>query len=107
MPSIPHEPHRPTREQVVTDLLKSIAMEEKALARLMEAEAAKVRAFVGKRGSFPRCPTPRQVLALNRQVFQLLDVVVMKEWLLLRKLQEAAALSPRPGPEDGWDRCEE
>lgn len=94
MPVIPEEPHRPTKGEVIIDLLKSIAMEETALAHLIHAEAEKVRAFVGKKRDFPLCPKPREVIEFNAQVFKLMDTIVMKEWLLLRKLRDVADMVP-------------
>ena len=45
MPQIPEESFRPTKEEVVIDLLKSIAMEENAIAHLLHAEAEKIQAL--------------------------------------------------------------
>jgi|GEM_PF-5195033 len=103
MPTIPQEPVRPTRAEVVIDLLKSIAMEEVALANVLDAEANKVRAFVGQFQDFPLQPSAAQVLAFTVQVFRLIDTVVMKEWLLLRKLREVAYLAWEWGGYDGYD----
>ncbi|WP_083659790.1 MULTISPECIES: hypothetical protein [Paenibacillus] len=46
MPQIPEETFRPTKEEVVIGLLKSIAMEENAIAHLLHAEAEKVQATI-------------------------------------------------------------
>ncbi len=102
MPMIPAEPYRPTRCEVVIDLLKSIAMEESALSRLIDAEACKVKAFVGRGGNFPLNPSAQQIIAFSAQVFRMIDIVVMKEWLLLRKLREVAELAAACDPEDSW-----
>ncbi|MCS7460413.1 hypothetical protein N0M98_09690 [Paenibacillus doosanensis] len=87
MPKIPEEPYRPTKEEVVIDLLKSIAMEETAISHLLNAEAEKIQAFVGKCLDFPTSPTTREIIKFEGQVFKLVDIIVMKEWLLLRKLE--------------------
>lgn len=92
MPTIPKDRDRPTKCEVVVDLLKSVAMEETALAHLVWAEAGKIRAFVGRRYEFPLNPTAGEVVAFNAQVFQLMDTVVMKEWLLLRKMRDVIQL---------------
>ncbi|OUM94254.1 MAG: hypothetical protein BAA04_02335 [Firmicutes bacterium ZCTH02-B6] len=107
MPTIPQEPYRPTRAEVIIDLLKSIAMEETALAHLMDAEAYKVRAFVGRYQNFPLQPSMPQVLAFTAQVFKLIDVIAMKEWLLLRKLREVAHLACVCEGDDGYHWREE
>lgn len=107
MPTIPQEPYRPTRDEVIIDLLKSIAMEETALANLVDAEACKVRAFVGWYKDLPFQPSVGQVIAFTAQVFKLIDTVVMKEWLLLRKLREVAYLAYTYDGLDGSCWCEE
>ncbi|MFD2639493.1 hypothetical protein [Piscibacillus salipiscarius] len=92
MPTIPPEPHRPDKNDVVIDLLESIALEEIALANLMKAEAEKMKAFVGDCCDFPSDPTNEEIIKFNRNVNQFLETLVMKEWLLLRKLQNVTTL---------------
>lgn len=92
MPTIPPEPHRPNKDEVVIDLLESIALEEIALANLMKAEAEKMRAFVGECCDFPSDPSNNEIIKFNRNVNQFLETLVMKEWLLLRKLQNVTDL---------------
>lgn len=87
MPTIPPEPHRPNRKEVVLDLLASISLEEIALSHLMNAEAEKMQGFVGKCLNFPTNPTNREILAFQKSVQQFLETIIMKEWLLLRKLE--------------------
>lgn len=90
---IPEERFRPTKEEVTMDLLKSIAMDEMAIANVLSAEAEKIRAFVGKQLDFPTCPSNQEIMKFNTQVFKLVDVVVMEEWLLLRKLENVMELT--------------
>lgn len=87
MPTIPPEPHRPNRKEVTIDLLESIALEEIALSHLINAESEKVQAFVGKHLNFPTCPSNKEIIKFNRGVTQLLETIVMKEWLLLKKFE--------------------
>lgn len=87
MPQIPEELYRPTRHEVVIDLLKSIAMEETAISHILNAEAEKIQAFVGKELDFPGCSSGHEIMRFNSQVFKVIDVLVMKEWLLLRKME--------------------
>jgi hypothetical protein len=87
MPTIPHEPHRPNRKQVIIDLLESIALEEIALSHILNAESEKIQAFVGECLDFPTNPSCKEIIKFNKGVNQLLETVVMKEWLLLRKLE--------------------
>ncbi|MCH5586709.1 hypothetical protein MK805_17400 [Shimazuella sp. AN120528] len=87
IPQIPDGKHRPSFSEVIIDLLESIALEEIALAHLINAEAEKVQAFVGKNLDFPTRPSNVEINKFNNEVFKLIDVIVMKEWLLLRKFE--------------------
>ena len=86
MPTIPPSPHRPSKHEVIIDLLASIALEEIALSHIMNAEGEKIQAFVGKCLDFPTHPSNAEIIKFNKSVVGLLDTVVMKEWLLLKKL---------------------
>ncbi|MEJ9230883.1 hypothetical protein LAV79_15635 [Peribacillus butanolivorans] len=87
MPTIPQEPFRPNKKEVTIDLLESIALEEIALSHIMNAEAEKIQAFVGECLDFPTCPKNEEIIKFNKGVNQLLETIVMKEWLLLNKLE--------------------
>lgn len=102
MPRIPDELYRPSKDEVVIDLLKSIAMEETAIAHILNAEAEKIRAFVGTEMNFPGAASGQDIARFNRQICKIIDVLVMKEWLLLRKLEDVIELG---GGEFGFE-CE-
>jgi hypothetical protein len=92
MPQIPEGKFRPNQCEVIIDLLESIALEEIALSHLIKAESEKIQAFVGKHHNFPSCPNTQEIIKFNQGVHRLIDVVVMKEWLLLRKLENVMDL---------------
>jgi hypothetical protein len=87
MPIIPKQPHRPDLCKVTIDLMESIALEEIALSHLINAEAEKIQAFVGKHLTFPTCPDTNEIIMFNKSVNRMIDSVLMKEFLLLRKLE--------------------
>ncbi|WEK55847.1 MAG: hypothetical protein P0Y55_07325 [Candidatus Cohnella colombiensis] len=95
MPTIPQESFRPTLEEAVIDLLKSIAMEETAISHLLNAEAEKTQAFIGRDRNFPSHPTTCDIIKFNQTVIKFVDVIVMKEWLLLRKLETSIEILER------------
>jgi hypothetical protein len=101
MPTIPEEAFRPSICEAVIDLFKSIAMEETAISHLLNAEAEKIQAFVGRHLDFPTNPTNCDILKFNQSVTKLLDVIVMKEWLLFRKLETSMEILERE------EKCEE
>lgn len=106
IPQIPESKHRPSLHEVIVDLLESIALEEIALSHLINAEAEKLQAFVGKHLHFPTCPSNKEILKMNQQTSKLMDVIVMKEWLLLRKLEDVMSLCEEIVPcrdDHHWD----
>lgn len=85
MPEFPPQHHRPDLHHTIIDLLDSIALEEIALSHLLNAEAEKIQHFICHISS---C-TPSDVLIdFNVVVNETLETVIMKEWLLLRKLEK-------------------
>ncbi|MCD8500376.1 MAG: hypothetical protein LRY71_00180 [Bacillaceae bacterium] len=87
IPRLPKEKHRPSLEETVIDLMESIAKEELALSHIINSEANKIQAFVGHDLDFPTCPTTLEIIDFNYSVNKLLDTILMKEWLLLKKLE--------------------
>jgi len=117
MPQIPKAPHRPDKKEVIIDLLESIALEEIALSHVLNAEAEKIQAFVGKCLDFPTKPNNYEIIKFNKSVRNLIETVVMKEWLLLKKLEDVLEFLPpihdaKPccptckGQEKHHDRCQ-
>ncbi len=92
MPKIPKELHRPCMEEVLIDLLKSIAMEETALSHVLLAESEKTIAFVGKDHNFPKCRSNEEIFQFNQATHDILEMIVMKEWILYQKLKKVSSL---------------
>ncbi|TCP64123.1 hypothetical protein [Baia soyae] len=93
MPEIPEQPHRPQFSEVIIDLLESIALEEIALSHLIHSEAKKIKAFIGGQLDFPTNPTNQEIENFNQHIQKLVDITVMKDWLLYRKLEGVIHLS--------------
>lgn len=77
-----------TEEQSVTLLLASIALEELALAHIMNAEAEKIQFVLGtldSRSAPPAPPTLHDLLEIDRSVVKTLQEVILKEVLLQLK----------------------
>lgn len=70
----------------LTQLVKSIAIEEEALATLMRAEAEKTLAFVGKDQNLPTQPSTSEFIQFNQTVTKILDSILMAEWMLMKKI---------------------
>lgn len=83
----------PCRSCGQEDLLKAIALEELALAHVINAEAEKAQAVANA----PMTPfTPDELIAFQQSVAKVLEMVVAKEALLLKKLRLLLALCPPP-----------
>ena len=100
MPSYPEHGADLTREQALTMVVASIAMEEQALSSIMDAEGEKLRTVVRR---LEECGCLRDVLAANESVTKLLEVVMQNQLLLRSKL--ALALECGCRPEDGPAPC--
>ena len=94
MPSFPKNGADLTREQALTMIIASIAMEECALSRIMEAEGEKLRCILDKLD--PPCGE-QKILEVNCSISKLLDMVAQNQLILRSKL--ALAL------EAGGDCC--
>lgn len=98
MPQIPEGKFRPTRNEVIIDLFESIALEEIALSHIINAESEKIQAFVGEDIDFPTGPSNREIINFSRTVNQFLETVIMKEWLLLKKLENIMRIDEEIDP---------
>ncbi|CAH8712388.1 hypothetical protein M5W83_27620 [Paenibacillus thiaminolyticus] len=86
---MPYENYRKNSDSLddtLTQLVKSIAVEEEALATLMQAEANKTLAFVGKDRDLPTQPSSSEFIQFNQTVTKILDSILMVEWMLAKKI---------------------
>lgn len=100
MPEIPEGKHRPSLEETIVDLLESIALEEMALAHLMNAEGERMQATV--KGYQQEDVSYQQVQQSCEGTRTLMNSLIMKEWLLFNKLTTVLAMdipSSSPPPE--------
>lgn len=87
MPSFPQNGANMTREQAITMIIASIALEERALGRIIDAEGDKLRYVLCKcRKACGCCETSSEILQANKSVTRLLEVVAQNQMLLRSKL---------------------
>ena len=91
MPSFPKDVPNITREQALTMVVASIAMEENALSRVIDAEGDKLRYILDRCREDDNEEVPKEILEANESVTRLLDVVAQNQTILRNKL--ALALS--------------
>lgn len=70
-----------TREQAITDLIQSVALEETALSHILNAEGEKVQKIL----SFDQI-TPETILSTNRSVESMINSISNLESILIDKI---------------------
>ncbi len=101
MPSFPAHGADMTREEALTMIIASIAMEELALSHIINAEGEKLQYILGTLPGAKPCACPQDVLAVNKSVASLLDVVAQNQMLLKNKLEKVLEVCPAPVPPCG------
>ena len=82
MPSFPKDGANMSREQALTLIIASIAMEERALGHIIEAEGDKLRHVLGRCA----CATPEEILKVNNSAARLLEAAAENQRNLRCKL---------------------
>lgn len=75
-------PGEGTREQAVTDLIESVALQETALSHIINAEGEKMQKIIAIEDA-----TPDQLMTLNKSVEQLVNAIMRLEMMLQAKLE--------------------
>ena len=91
MPQIPDGTNRPNIEEVIIDLLESIALEEMALSHILNAEGEKLQAVVCnfKNNQIDIC----DLNSVSKSINLTISNVIVKEWLLLTKFNNVKELA--------------
>ena len=71
-----------TREQAISDLIESVALQETGLSHILNAEGEKIQAIVALPGV-----TPDQLLAVNTSVQNTINAISRLEMILHSKLE--------------------
>ena len=75
-------PGNRTQEQVMTDLIESIAMQERALSHIVNAESEKMQAIINM-----DTVSTQQLLQLNQSVEHMINAAARLETVLQAKLE--------------------
>lgn len=108
MPSFPPNGAGMTREEALTMIIASIAMEELALSHILNAEGEKLQYILGTLPGASPGACPRDVLAVNKSVTALVEAVTQNQMLLKNKLDRVLEFCPPPPackPEPGPAPC--
>ena len=98
MPSFPPNGADMTREEALTMIIASIAMEELALSHILNAEGEKLQYILGTLPGTKPCAGHQEVLAVNKSVAALLEAVAQNQILLKSKLEKVLEACPPPSP---------
>lgn len=86
------------REDAINIIIASIAMEELALAHILNAEGEKLQYVLGTlEGSDPGEVTICDVMAVNESIKNMLKEIMKTEMLLQFKLDDAIGMIPESG----------
>ncbi len=96
MPSFPPNGADLTREEALTMIIASIAMEELALSHILNAEGEKLQYILGTLPGTSPCACPQDVLAVNKSVTSLVEAVTQNQMLLKNKLSRVLEFCPLP-----------
>lgn len=75
-------PGTTTPEEAITDLIESIAMQESALAHIVNAEGEKMQEIIGMKNV-----TREQLLKMNKSAELMVNVITRLEMILQAKLE--------------------
>jgi len=87
MPKYPDKEHKRSYKEILRDIMESVALEELAIAHIINAEAEKIQAFTGHYGGFPTSPTTKQINDFQTQVARILEALSEKQKTLQRTLE--------------------
>lgn len=98
-PSFPALPSPLTREEAISMILSSIAMEELGLSHIINAEGEKIQFSLGTIPGVTSPPaTIEDVLAINDSVRDVLNTITQQQMFLNAKMQNALNSSVMQGP---------
>jgi len=98
MPKFPTDACDLTKDNVINQILSSIAMEELGLSHVLNTEGEKMQYLLGTlRGTKKPVkpldpPTVDEVLAANKSIQKLLDTIMYQQLFLAEKMEEALAV---------------
>ncbi|MFI3324616.1 MAG: hypothetical protein R3Y35_00405 [Clostridia bacterium] len=90
MPEIPDGKNRPSFDNTIIDLLESVALEEMAIAHIMNAEGEKLQEIIKKYSCNSICNCQMELGFKNSS--SMINNLIMKEWLLLSKINTIISL---------------
>ena len=91
MPQIPEGTNRPSLDETIVDLLESIALEEMAMAHIMNAEGEKLQELIKQYGNNDISHSMLESSCKETQ--SMMNNLIMKEWLLFNRMNSIIKIS--------------
>ncbi len=88
MPQVPDRPNRPSLEEILADLIESVAVEKLAMAHILNAEGERLQELIKQADA----PCLDQLLGAYRGTSSVLNGLLMKEWVTIQKVQATLEL---------------
>ena len=93
MPSFPTNNNTPDREDVINQIISSIAMEELALSHILNAEGEKLQYVLGTLpGSSGLKPSIDDIIKVNNSIKDLIEAVTFSQMFLRAKFKDALSM---------------
>ncbi len=100
LPEFKHKDESKTTKELVRDILEAIAIEELAIAHLINAQAEKIQSFTGPYGGFPTSPTNKQIIEFQCCVARIIESLADKQKMLIKKMELSKELLRSEEDED-------
>ncbi|MCL2202208.1 MAG: hypothetical protein FWB75_09605 [Oscillospiraceae bacterium] len=90
LPTFPDNTNTPNRDEVINQIISSIAMEELALSHILNAEGEKLQYVLGTlTGSDGLNPSIDDIVRVNESVKDLIETVTFSQMFLRAKFKDA------------------
>ncbi len=103
MPKFPERDKHPQVCDIVLELIESVAVEELALAHILNAEGEKLQELVKKFSYNEVCPS--ELDKICSQTYKMINSLVIKEWVLLNKVSTALEVYETMGADHTRCNC--
>ena len=105
MPEFPNSNRDTTQEQALTMILSSIASEEEALSRIINAQSDKLQYILNQASCCKDSYNIKDILAVNKSVTNLLEMVMQNQMILKSKMEAVLEHLPPPLPSSPDSPC--
>ncbi len=103
MPQVPERDHLPSIGETVVQIMESVALEELAMAHIINAEGERMQALVRQMNS--SCICCECISDAFKMTNATINSLIMKEWLMLSKINTALEIYTKFDQNEPEDKC--